>query len=39
MPCVDGLGEYGEVNWLAQNEGQHVKTTGLHFNDYGPGDE
>jgi hypothetical protein len=33
LPCEspDGLGTYGEVGWLAQNEGQHVRSTGLHL--------
>ena len=39
MPCAGGFDGYGEVDWMAQNEGQRIDSVGLHFNDYGPGDE
>jgi hypothetical protein len=38
MCYPEGLGQYGETNWLAQNEGQHVLSVGLHFNDLDPDD-
>lgn len=38
MPCPGGFDGYGETSWLAQNEGQHVLSTGLHFNDLDPDD-
>ena len=30
-PYPEGFEGSGDVNWLAQNEGQKVESTGLHF--------
>lgn len=31
MCYPEGLGQYGDVSWLAQNEGQRVKSLALHL--------
>ncbi len=31
MPVPDGFPGYGEVSWLAQNEGQRIEDVGLHM--------
>jgi hypothetical protein len=38
-PYPEGFGTYGETCWMAQNEGQHVLSVGLHFNDLEPGED
>lgn len=32
-PYPEGMGQYGETHWFAQNEGQHVKSMGLYPGD------
>ena len=35
MPCAGGFDGYGEVDWFAQNEGQHIRSTGLYLDPEG----
>lgn len=38
-PYPEGFGRYGEVCWMAQNEGRQVTSLGLHFNDLDQSEE